>query len=55
MTDAQLKQITDRLDLIKDILEETFKSMNKNNLGIQKQIKQASDDLQAMMLVTEKT
>jgi hypothetical protein len=52
MTDDQLKQITDRLDLIKDILEETFKTMNRNHTQTQKSISSAADGIQAMTMMS---
>ena len=51
MTDAQLKEITDRLDAIKHLLEETIKAMSANAVSVQNSISTATDSIAAMQLM----
>ena len=51
MTDEQLKEITDRLDAIQSLMQETLKAMGANSLKVQDSIAEAAGSITSMQLI----
>jgi hypothetical protein len=52
MTEQQLKEITDRLDLIRESLELIRKSMGENSKKVQSRIDSAAEKIEGMIMMS---